>query len=115
MKYVSRTQMDGLEGCTFQNRQDAKEMDAYDATRDGSTYRGGDHSTRVKSIIAASTNVVQLGELIIKVDTIGCSAYLASSAAAPNQQEFDVVEMHHDQELLIASNALSISVMSSSG
>jgi hypothetical protein len=38
MKYVSRTQMDGLEGCTFQNRQDAKEMDAYDATRDGSTY-----------------------------------------------------------------------------
>jgi hypothetical protein len=34
--------MDGLEGCTFQNRQDAKEMDAYDVTRDASTYRGGD-------------------------------------------------------------------------
>jgi hypothetical protein len=33
--------------------RDVKEMDAYDATRDGSTYRGGDHSTGAKRIIAA--------------------------------------------------------------
>jgi hypothetical protein len=55
--------------------RDVKVMKAYDVTRDESLYRGGDHSTGAKSIIAALIDVVQPGELNIRGGTIGCSAY----------------------------------------
>lgn len=38
MKSVFQGHVDGLEGCTVQDCQDVKEMDAYDATSYGRTY-----------------------------------------------------------------------------
>lgn len=77
--------MDGHEGCTIQDRQDVKEMDPYDEARHWGAHRGGDQPTGAKSINAASADVVQSGEIVIRVGTIGCSRLTASSVAASLQ------------------------------
>jgi hypothetical protein len=67
--------VDGDEGHGIQNCQDAKKLDAFDATRDEGADREGDYPTGAKSVIAASIDVVQPGEFIIRVSTIECSAF----------------------------------------
>ena len=71
----SGAQVDGPEGRSLQDRQDVTKMDPNDTARFWSTYRGSDYPTGTQSINAASADVVQSGGIIIRVGTIGCSAY----------------------------------------
>jgi len=50
-------------------------MGTNDATRDGRMYSEDGRPAGAKSVITASTDVAQPGEFVIKVGTIGCSAY----------------------------------------
>ena len=67
--------MDVIQGYAVQDHQDIKKMGANDTRRDGRMYREDGRPAGGKSIITASTDVAQPGEFVIKVGTIGCSAY----------------------------------------
>jgi hypothetical protein len=59
--------MEGLERCATQDCKDVKKVDAYVATRDGRTRRGGDQATGGKSVITASTSVDQPEDFFTRV------------------------------------------------